>query len=157
MVVKIVLNQVGVQLLDPRARAGGKSTLQHRSLRLNSLHLNSLRLKSLRLNSLRLNSLHLNSHLYPLPAVIPTCSNQPAVSSLTTHQKHSVANARPSLLPRLSNFWQDRNLTMLSASIDPGNQEIKVCNVFRCQTLVVIHQNAFSFIITLYDTDTQSV
>ena len=31
-------------------------------------------------------------------------------------------------------FWQDRNLTMLSASIDPGNQEIKVCNVFRCQT-----------------------
>ena len=93
------LNQVGVQLLDPRARAGGKSALQHRSLRLRSL-----RLRSLRLNSLHLNSLHLNSHLYPLPSSHPNLFQPaskilelaPSVRVLTTHQKHSVANARPS-------------------------------------------------------------
>ena len=136
MVVKIVLNQVGVQLLDPRAWPGGKSAVQHRSLRLNSLRLSFP-----------------TSELYRQPYM----DNLP-LSELTTPQFirstrwpiQGLVSCQDSQIEAdaVVDFSQDRNLTMLSASIDPGNPEIKVCNVFRCQTLAVIHENVFPFIIT---------
>ena len=105
-----VANQVGFQLLDPRARPGGESALQHRSLRMS----------------------------FPLPAAV--CQNllQPVLTVNLTytrvnplHQRHPVAKmiidqARADA----ADFSQAsrRNLKILSASNPPGKKEIKVCN-----------------------------
>ena len=105
-----VANQVGFQLLDPRARPGGESALQHRSLRM----------------SFPLPSAVCQNFLQPVPTVNLTYTR---VNPLD--QRHPVAKM---IIDQAgadaADFSQAsrRNLKILSASNPPGKKEIKVCN-----------------------------